>query len=84
MNHPSREEEEAIGELGKKAEVVAMVVGRETGQTGTPHLQEYVEFITGVSRTALEGPWEDGPGSRRPMTPDDRTWRTARSKETFS
>jgi hypothetical protein len=54
INNYGDDEEERVKVLASRPEVVAMSVGREEGQAGTPHLQGFVVMLTPISRDALE------------------------------
>lgn len=52
LNNPTAEEKASIAEFGPNAKY--LVVGREVGEGGTPHLQGYVEFANYTSLAVLK------------------------------
>lgn len=55
INNYSNEEQEGLRTLADTAQVRYLVFGRETGESGTPHLQGYVEWTSGVSMATARG-----------------------------
>lgn len=44
INNPTEDDEQAIGDLSEDDRVSYLIVGKETGESGTPHFQGWVYF----------------------------------------
>jgi hypothetical protein len=54
LNNPTEDEEALVTAAVQLPECILATVGREVGQQGTPHLQDFFGFVAPVTRTALE------------------------------
>lgn len=53
INNPTPDDEQLLANLGADTRVQYLIVGRETGENGTPHLQCYVHFHSIMRFTQL-------------------------------
>lgn len=57
INNPTQAEKDAVAEFGQHEHCKYLVVGRERGAQGTPHLQGFVVLARGYTRTRVSNLW---------------------------